>query len=98
MKLEIEKTLVVSTGHIQYSTTKWMDDEKNWHVSVDAYDYGWRVYIGSEFGPDRHIPPDLYALMKLAHNNGCKWLRLDCDADTIDGFQEFDWEEEMKHA
>ncbi len=98
MNLEIEKTLVVTTGHIQYSTTKWMDDEKNASVSVDAYEYGWRVYVGSDFTPDPHIPPDLYVLMKLAHDNGCKWLRLDCDGDELDGFQMFDWMEEKSNA
>ena len=98
MELEIEKSLVASTGHIRWATSKWLDaDADACHLYVTAYEEGWRVYVGSApLEPDPRIPTDLYVLLKLAADNSCKWLRLDCDGETLTGYQQFNWEAEKK--
>jgi len=97
--MEIDKMLTVSTAHISIETNNWLIRECNPSSATDitAYmkdDVGFFVYV-----PDlsqfivQNIPEDLVKCMKLAYENGCSWLCLDCDGSEVEGLEVFNWEE-----
>jgi hypothetical protein len=92
--LEINKELVVSTSHVTKQTMDWLGGaEVSGYEAFDLpggdkVEYGHLVYTETD---PYSLPPDLRAMVDLANANECKWLRLDCDGFTVDGFPTYDW-------
>lgn len=92
--MEITKMLTISNGHVSDETWQKLSQQGN---SLDTYDMGMSVYEMGGYGfliccacmysDDglENIPNDLLACMKLAHENGCTWLRLDDDGEIVPG-------------
>lgn len=94
-KLEIEQTLVLSTAHLRESIATGDGDEPRMD-SVASYtgEYGWLVWAGMDpdDGEDGHdAMQELRNLLNFAMLNGCKYVRFDRDADTIEGFPTYEW-------
>ena len=106
MKLDIDKVLNLSTIHITEDDniilTQITEDghpEAGWVISTD---YGFMIFVppgGNTEEVAEHVHGfkqvgmsnafiDLY---KLAAEQQCTWLRLDCDIPEVDGLQIFDW-------
>ena len=92
--LEITKMLTLSTAHITEDTNRLLiiepyTDGMQLSVFTKA-DFGWFIYVNDDL-ENRSIPDDLKACLELAKENGCKWLCLDCDGDTVDELEEYEW-------
>jgi hypothetical protein len=86
---QIEKMLVASTANIRKSTADLLDtDTDAMPLSIVRPRVGWIVYANDS--PDT-TPPELLVLLEEAKRFDCDWLMLDCDAEPLDGFPEFDW-------
>jgi len=108
MELEIEKSLVASTGHVKKSDMDLLEQENSYPYTVHNTEYGAMVYITKdmtipveqsvEFITDGQDIEKLVAfsrnfrrLLKLAKDNDCTWLRLDCDGSEIEGLELLEW-------
>jgi hypothetical protein len=94
--MEIAKHLVLSTAHITETTSQlfdiWADlSPLQRPLDVASTDYGWFVSIRRNPNADQEVPPELLAAVVFAGKQGCAWLLLDRDADTIPELQTFDW-------
>lgn len=107
-KLEIQKTLVLSTNHLP----KWMADamdaidanrlyvtpegreEAMDDVSFDVVEYGYRVHVSEDPEIWDPQPVEIRAAMKLANANGCTWIMFDRDGFIYDTLLPvYDWED-----
>ena len=92
--LEISKMLTLSTAHITKDTNRLLANEPyadGIQLSVfTKADFGYFIYVNDNL-ENRNIPGDLKVCLELAKENGCKWLCLDCDGDTVEGLEEYDW-------
>lgn len=103
MEFEINKELVLSTGHIQSSTSSILDMADNPLTETlaevliwERSEFGYRIHIPLDDGPVYHMTvaancPELTALMLLAHTHGCKWLVLDAAGPKHEQLPAFDW-------
>lgn len=89
--LEIEKILTLSTAHIRESTAEAIDNERLPIIFFPKGEYGWFIYIGYSIFMSDQVPPDLFACMNLARQNGCVWLCLDRDGPLIDKNPKYEW-------
>ena len=102
--LEIEKSLVVSTAHITKEDDELLTQEtkeENIHDQLlypQAVDYGYYISTIEELEPkmcdlllETGYSPALLSLLRLAHEIGCQYLRLDRDGEIYDEFPQFDW-------
>lgn len=84
---------------------RWAKIERGLHPGMAPYrtighSYGWFVHVHQD--DDRVDYENLaraagmsgafFALQEYARSNGCWWINFDGDADTLDGFDVFDWE------
>lgn len=96
----MQKMLELSTCHIPKHTSEALGSQGTegvpalWNeISYVHYlEYGWIIFCSSE-APDgwdlQH--PELANLIKIAHDLGASYLKLDCDALTAQGLPTFDW-------
>lgn len=91
--LDIAKMLTLSTAHISEDVATALTFEPHTNkMGLSVYslsEYGWLIYI-----PDyetNNVPECLKKCLEFAKNNGCDWLRLDCDGETVDELETFDW-------
>ena len=108
MGLEIERSLVVSTGHVLQSDMELLEQENSYPYTIHTTEYGAMVYIvkdmlipteqSVEFICDGHdieklvaFSRDFRRMLKLAQDNDCTWLRLDCDGSEVEGYHINDW-------
>ncbi|MBW2648415.1 MAG: hypothetical protein JRC53_01135 [Deltaproteobacteria bacterium] len=103
MELEVNRELVVSTGHITSEENDLLSiacNDDRFGILIDEYEEGYRIWTGT---PNEHIDnfptedgkpnglANVKLLVILARATDCKWLVLDRDGPTIDGFKQFDW-------
>ena len=100
MKLEIEKNLVVSTGHISKDDNDRLETDSSSNLTPDLviykYQYGFFIFISDELEEsiDRlrsNYTEALCNLLTLAKANGCRYLKLDRDGQTFPELPVFDW-------
>lgn len=93
--LDISKMLTLSTAHISEKTSKRLTkdpDDNNLGLCVYPTEYGWFIMINEQTVKDtEHLPKELANLIKFANDLGCKVLHLDCDGETVDYLETFDW-------
>lgn len=94
---EIHKMLVMSTAHVSEETAKLIDeayDRKHAWAPAFARAEGWLFYVGDENPVVKHgldYPEEFAALFSFAMEQGCTWLMLDRDGDTVDNLPTFEW-------
>jgi len=100
-KPEIEKSLVVSTAHISEQDKDHLETEAETNTAptlvVYKYEYGYIIFVGSSIeeiiddGLTETYSLALCNLIKLAKDNGCTYLKLDCDGIIYEDLKTFDW-------
>lgn len=102
MKIPIEISLVLSTGHVSAETARTLDywagnnagaTKTPLHPVFNKGAYGWWVYVGEDdAGPDgADLPADLRACLALARQIKCEWIMFDRDAPAIDRLPTYEW-------
>jgi hypothetical protein len=85
---EIQTTLVLSTAHIAKSTAQALGNGSLDLVVNDHGEHGWNIHISREDCVG--IPSELKALIGLARQFDCQWLRLDRDG-VIESLPTYEW-------
>ena len=91
-ELEINKELVLSTSHVPEHTATYLNFHEDTGFTVYQCEFTFRMHVSRGSGVhdcDEH--PELQVLAKLAQEQGCKWLVLDCDGNTYDELPTFEW-------
>lgn len=86
--MEISKMLTVSTAHVP------KDIALKLELLADlSRPEGWMLYVyeGNEW---ERLHPNVKAIKEIAVAQGCDWIMFDCDANTLEGISEYDWDEE----
>lgn len=83
MTLEIRSFLTLSTAHITQSTSALLS-ERNYNYG----EYGHFIWAG---GPQANVSGDLLDVINYARANGCAYVLLDRDGDTIDELPTYEW-------
>ena len=99
--MEIAKMLTLSTAHISEESVvmleREVDKDKMGLIVYTKGEFGFWIYCPAaliedeEYGKE-YIPEDIWNCMKLAQDNDCTWLCLDCDGEIIDELPTFEWE------
>lgn len=91
-ELEIEKTLVVSTGHMTEQDDKLLYHEKN---ILNHRDECWVViHLGSTQDCTLEEYSSSFREMiafASSHEEGFQYLKLDADGPILEGFPTYDW-------
>lgn len=103
MEREIQKMLVVSTAHISkddnFILSTFGDAGGPTCLVVDQYPYGYIVWVGS-YSSDEDYPvqivnegmsKEFIALMELAEQLDCEYLKVDADGPIYDDLPTFEW-------
>ena len=99
---EIQKSLVLSTGHIALSDNNQLKDEAEADSGKDLivyqYDAGFNIYIDQDKKDfkERIDNLDTYSeafvnLLSIAFEQGCHYLKLDRDGQIHNHLPTFDW-------
>ncbi len=95
--LKFGRHLVISTSHIQPATADLLDQwapmtpEKR-PLGVAEAEHGWFVLTDPLDGAEREMISEvLWAAISFARAQGCRWLLLDRDAETVEHLETFDW-------
>ena len=95
--MEISRMLTISTAHIAEETAKALNESLySSEPSIDLCiyekkDYGFLIHIPEDWKTKRTLPSDLQTCIELADKNGCIWLCLDRDAETVTGLPVYGW-------
>lgn len=84
---EIQKTFVVSTGHLHEDFRRWrMRPLATWHG-----EYGWEVWVGTAARMPRTAEyRPLRSILRTAKRLGCSYARFDVDGPEYDSFPWFE--------
>ena len=98
MKLDITRCLTIATSHITEETeTNLRNDLWCCQMEISVYEkceYGYWIWCnnidlsGESFA---RLPKDLRACVKLAKENNCEWLCLDCDGCEVESLPTYMW-------
>lgn len=104
---EIEKTLVVSTGHITYEDSLRLAYDANnrgeeYSLIVNESLYAWDVHLDQDSECIEHEDKNIrnnYSgafanVIQKARELGCHWVKFDQDGSEYECFEKFDWEEQ----
>ena len=96
-KIEIDRMLTLSTGHLRASTLLLMEgNDIDGIVLWPKADYGYFVWVpdgGSTairlgavpFQYPDAVPNELRLCLEFAREHGCAYVCFDCDGDTVEG-------------
>ncbi len=92
MKLEIEKVLVVSTGNITKEDSELLTkaSEEN-TLTVYETEFFYLIPLCQELSDKFSIGFGKLFEFAKNHEEGFTHLKLDCDGELLEGFEEFDW-------
>lgn len=99
--LEIERMLTISSAHVSQNTRELLDEVIDDTCCVpmppvyEKSGYGWFVACDPDTDNEAlgeawdDYPVDLVAAMRLAKEQGCFWLCIDCDGPEVDELKPF---------
>lgn len=102
MSYEIDQMLTISSVHLSHDTRELLDkvvDDECCIPMPPVYEksgYGWFVVCNPDTDNEAlgetwdDYPVDLVAAMRLAKEQGCFWLCIDCDGPEGDGLEKFE--------
>lgn len=95
MAAEIRKILVLSTAHLSPATLAHLNatPSDDWGHSGNPIDYGFFMYAHEErpeFTPELRCPDDVWAICVKARELGADYIKLDCDAEEVEGLEVYD--------
>jgi len=90
---EIQWSLTVSTVHLSDKTRRLLEDARL-DVLTIPFGYGWILWVDEDhlLADPPTLEPDALAVMRLARDQGCQWVKFDCDGPQIEGLAEYEWE------
>lgn len=97
---EMRRLMVLSTAHISEETANYLNlieanSVAEWPATGGVYgeNDGWFFYCHEENNGEghRHIPDDLFEVMKYARLHGCDNLLLDNDGPRVDALPQWEW-------
>ncbi len=94
---EIQKHLVLSTGHVTEDDMKKLADESKCPLSVYSYEYGANIHVGDEAeekvqqAKNYGMSEAFQKLVQITIEQGCSYLKLDCDGQQYDHLEVYDW-------
>lgn len=100
MNFEKHVIPVISTAHIDLATNNALDlDAARWGAGANFAGCGYFLFLDEPQDYDGAPVPQclidirnwLRAQEEAGTVDNCRWVRLDCDADTIDGLPTYDW-------
>jgi hypothetical protein len=93
-RVAVDLIPVISTGHLTMDEAN-PPDANAFPTYAMVGEFGFVIYAGpsSDWGDDecREAFPNLARCVDWAHGNGFRYLRIDCDAEAIDGLEVFEW-------
>lgn len=90
--LEIDRVLVCSTSHITAEDNQSLFDEETGLVVYEMGEYGWLILARPiDASEPRKHSDTLEKLLAFTRKHRCDWLRLDRDANEIEGLETFEW-------
>lgn len=84
---EINKNIIVSTGHLSDDTRISIarrDADVNQLCIYNKTNYGWFIVVPYDDGIPESTPEDLKSLLQIAKNHNCYYLEIDCDGPRYD--------------
>ena len=88
--MNIQNIIDISTAHIPKHTAKALTDKSITEPAYEPWgDYGWIIWIGADYADEEH--KELNDIIKYCQEHGIDYLKLDCDADTVEEFPTFEW-------
>ena len=104
--MEMCKMLVLSTAHVSNDTAELLNRECERNAEYYKYAgmvvrpscsqlncantaFAWLVCVSGEH--DEAYPTDLRKVLEFAKQHGADWVSLDCEGDTIDELETYDW-------
>jgi hypothetical protein len=98
MQIDTYKVMDCSTGHVTNEDINDLLERDDCPVCSYSYDAGVFVYISSSDHAGQLAEMRAFGfseafinLIKIAKENDCKFLNLDCDARRYDDLETFDW-------
>lgn len=101
--IEIEKMITVSSAHVTQDTfDRLMNDPDCDEIGLPIYEkvgpnggesFGMYIYIDSYEKRQAGIPDDLMALIKIAQDNDCSIICLDCDGQELENCTLYEWKD-----
>jgi hypothetical protein len=90
----VRRYLDVSTAHVTPGDMKLLN-ERNPIIICYPYAYGawvhvYDVDIEQDLKDSGHSPA-VWQLLQLARQHDCDWIKLDADADHVDGLPNYEW-------
>ena len=90
--MQIERMLVLSTCHIEESTAKALNNKEFEKLTIEVRETGYLIntvmlqeYRNTNDEVDiSNYPKGLKACIKMAQENNCDWILLDCDGPVED--------------
>lgn len=81
VKIEISRTLEISTAHISQEDDEWLrtnpDEIVSYEKKLGEDLCGWFILADSEKLTDDAVPESVRAVIRFACANGCQWISLD---------------------
>lgn len=105
-KYEIQKVLVLSTGHIPMKDMEALYEDADKVIGiptliVDPFRYGFYIYVNLDENEPKvedeanwPYSEALKKLIKLARSLDCNYLKFDQDGEIYEDLEEFDWMKE----
>jgi len=93
MKPEIEKSLIMSTGHISKKDGDRLNSIDPSDLIVDNYSFGWRILVTdiNLTKLTKTFSHGFIAAILFAKKNNCEWLQLDGDGPEYGFLKTYDW-------
>ena len=89
----IEKTLVISTGHITEKDIYILDHKNEYSSTVIQHPngYGTIIHIHSDIKISSNFSKEFKNIIKIALNLNCQWINFDCDGEIYEELPLFEW-------
>lgn len=99
MSLEVHTIPVISTAHLTREVADRLDGEhQSWCACAVYRDVGFFLFLDEPNDGDEPVPQCLLDIrdwrMKLEQEgrlDNSRWVRLDCDAEVVEGLPTYDW-------
>ena len=89
----IEKTLVISTGHISKNDMRLLDNTKEYPSTIIQHPggYGTIIHISSDIIIPNDFSSEFKEIINIALKLNCRWINFDCDGDIYKELPMFNW-------
>jgi hypothetical protein len=93
MSLEIQKVLVLSTGHLPQEVMEDLGEGSalTQKYLIAPYEYGAFVWVPTDWSSTDFLPKELRDALDFAGIRYCQWVRFDSDGPRVDDLPYWEW-------